>query len=159
MLCQYHLCSCAGAYILLAEEEATNVSDALELFAKGAEAGERHLRKLNPHYFTHHQADFWMSMPTCCSPNLPTSPFNPNPHHSHHLAPWFGCKRAEHVDPAEPETRPYVYARRRMGMCLAKLGRYEEAVKIFSVCVAVRVQCERPHTSVAFEVHQRRLRF
>jgi hypothetical protein len=69
MLCQYHLYSCAGAYILLAEEEATNVSDALELFAKGAEAGERHLRKLNPHYFTHHQADFWMSMPTNCSPN------------------------------------------------------------------------------------------
>jgi hypothetical protein len=54
--------SCSGAYILLAEEEASNVADALELFTKGAEAGERHLRRLNSQYLTHHQADFWMSM-------------------------------------------------------------------------------------------------
>ena len=51
---------------MLAEEEVTTIGEALELLTKAAEAGERHLKRLDPNYFTKHAADFWMSMLSLC---------------------------------------------------------------------------------------------
>ncbi|KJE88709.1 ST7 protein [Capsaspora owczarzaki ATCC 30864] len=99
---------CSTAWILLAEEDAQTVVEAEAMLFKAVQLSEGYLRRLSPHYFQDHGAEFWI----------------------------------------RPETRPYIFAKRRLGMCSRKLGKYKEAAAIFRELLVMHPAVARSHLNV-----------
>ncbi|CAL8339294.1 unnamed protein product [Lota lota] len=94
---------CAAAYVLLAEEEATTITEAERLFKQALKSGRNH------HFFT----------------------FKTLTQIHHHTGLRSLDKgETQHESTARKDVNLLVYIKRRLAMCARKLGRIKEAVKM-----------------------------
>lgn len=107
--------SCATAYILLAEEEATTIMEAERLFKQALKAGEGCYRRSQQ--LQHHSTQYEAQHREYRTPSAAMTARRATLNRCHVFLPG-------------RDTTVLVYIKRRLAMCSRKLGRTREAVKM-----------------------------